>query len=251
MILVCDLGNTMIKFGVYDGDNLLNNFSLKTDKNKSSDEYGVLLYTLLKNCPIDGAIISSVVPSLTKSLSEAIKKVTDVNSLIVSKNIKTKMPIKIDNPNELGSDMLIGAVGASKLYKNSILVVDLGTASKIYVIDKNSNFIGGIISSGLMTSLKALVNSTSLLLEVPLVFPKKVIGKNTKDCIQSGLLNSVVFEILGFSKDFENELGYPLKKIITGGFCRLFKEKLIDFEVIENLNLFGLKEIYRMNQYEK
>ena len=253
MILTFDCGNTMIKIGLFDNDNFIKSYSINTDKKKSSDEYSIILKTLISssNYHIDGAIISCVVPSLNEVLKASILDVFGVNALVVGKSLKTKLPIKIDNPSELGADMLSGAVGAAAQYHHSILVADLGTATKLYVIDKNGNFVGGVITSGIQSSMRSLVSSTSLLMEVPLNLPNKIIGKNTVDSIQSGILNSQIFLINGFAESIEKELGYPLKKIITGGFCRVLAKKIENFEFIDNLVLKGLYHIYKVNMYEK
>lgn len=251
MILTFDCGNSMIKIGIFDGDNLIKSYVINTDRKKSSDEYAILLRDMISKYDFDGAIISSVVPSLTNVIKRAVKRIFDIDSLVVDKTLKTKIPIKIDNPSELGSDLLCGAIGALKFYNAPLIVVDLGTANKVSVVDKNGAFIGCVISCGVSKSLKTLVDSTSLLAEVPLSFPKKTIGKNTKDSIQSGLLNSVIYSIKGFSSDIESELGYELKKIITGGFSNLFAEKLENFVHIDNLVLYGLNEIYKINNYGK
>lgn len=252
MNLVIDLGNTMIKFGLFEQERLIKTFLVNTDRNKSEDEYLIIIRSLIGDeLKIEGAIISSVVPALTLNITNAIKKLYGIECLIVSKNLKTKMAIKIDNPNELGADMLVGAIGAHKKYGNSLLVCDVGTATKIYIIDKNGAFNGGIITTGLGASLKSLVSSTSLLLEVPLVAPKKYIGRNTKDCIQSGVVLGQVLMIQEFAKKFETELGYGLKKIITGGFCKVFSENLEDFIFDNDLTLEGLNEVFKLNSYEK
>lgn len=253
MVLTVDCGNTMIKFGLFEEDILKMTFSITTDRNKSSDEYGIILKTLASPdlFHVKGAIVSSVVPSLTDVLVMAIEKAYHITSLVVDKNLKTKMPIKIDNPSELGSDMLCGAIGATRMFSAPVVIADLGTATKLYVVDKNGCFAGCVITSGIRSTLKGLLNSTSLLLEVPIQFPKKVIGKNTKDSIQSGILNSQKYLIEDFAKNFEIELGYPLKRIITGGFSKVLHPKLEDFTLVSNLILHGLNEIYKVNSYEK
>lgn len=253
MILTLDCGNTMIKVGLFNEQTLEFSFAITTDKNKSSDEYAIVLKTLVTSTHlnVNGAIISSVVPQLTEVLSMAIEKVFKIKPLIVDKNLKTKMPIKIDNPNELGSDLLCGAIGALNMFKGPIVVADLGTATKLYAVDKNGAFVGCVITSGLKACLKSLVSSTSLLLEVPFVFPKNIIGKNTKDSIQSGILNSQKYTVREFANDIEKELGYPVKRIITGGFSKVLEQKLDDFVWVDNLVLYGLNNIYRVNVYEK
>ena len=247
MILALDCGNTMIKVGVYEGKTLKSHFKIRSDRNKSYEEYAIMFKNYISE-KIDGAIISSVVPILTDICVLIIKNLYDVEPLIVGKGIKTKMSIKIDNPSELGSDMLCGAIGAFSKYNEPLLVADLGTATKIYVVDKNKSFIGGIITAGMESSLKGLVGSTSLLHEVSFNLPSKIICKNTKDCIQSGIINSQIFAIKEFAKEMEKELGYSLKKVISGGFSEVIKEKLPEFDYIEHVVLDGLVEVYYANK---
>ena len=251
MILVIDCGNSMIKLGLFNCNELKETYSIKTDRNKSSDEYAIIIQSLIKVSSLEGSIISSVVPSLTLLLKEAIKKIFKLNSLIISKSLKTGIPIKIDNPSELGADMLSGAIGAYNKFKEPCLVCDLGTATKIYVVDKNGSFIGGIITSGLGISLKTLVDSTSLLIEVPLIAPSHVIGKNTKDSIQSGIVLGHTYMINEFANKIEKELGYKVKRIVTGGYSSSVINGLHDFIYEKNVVLEGLLEIYKRNSYEK
>ena len=252
MILCLDCGNTSIKFALVENDKIFKSYLIRTIRERSSDEYAYSLSTLIgKDVKVEAAIISSVVPLLTPILHRAIEIVFNVDALILGKKIKTKLPLKIDNPNELGADMLSGAVAAKIKYGEASLVVDLGTATKIYIVDKNGAFIGGAISSGIEISLKSLVSSTSQLLETPIIVPNTVIGRNTKDCIESGIVYGQVFMIREFAKEMENECGYKLKRILTGGFSKIIRNVLNDFIYDENLILDGLYQIYLMNEENK
>lgn len=248
MILCIDCGNTSIKFGVYD-KKLIKSFTIKTLKDKSFDEYAITFRAILRDkYEINGAIISSVVPLLTEQLVKAIRSEYNIDPLVVDKNIKTKMPIKIDNPRELGADMLIGAVEAKKEFGYPLIVADLGTATKLYVLDKNGAFIGGVITCGMEVELKALVSSTSQLLETQIVRPHKIIGKNTIESIQSGIIYGQAYMISEFARRIENELGYPLKRVLTGGFSKVIRDQIVCFEYRENLILDGLFEVYLINK---
>ena len=252
MILCLDCGNTSIKFALVENDKIFKSYLIRTIRERSSDEYAYSLSTLIgKDVKVEAAIISSVVPLLTPILHRAIEIVFNVDALILGKKIKTKLPLKIDNPNELGADMLSGAVAAKIKYGEASLVVDLGTATKIYIVDKNGAFIGGAISSGIEISLKSLVSSTSQLLETPIIVPNTVIGRNTKDCIESGIVYGQAFMIREFAKEMENECGYKLKRILTGGFSKIIRNVLNDFIYDENLILDGLYQIYLMNEENK
>ena len=252
MILCLDCGNTSIKFALVENDKIFKSYLIRTIRERSSDEYAYSLSSLIgKDVKVEAAIISSVVPLLTPILHRAIEIVFNVDALILGKKIKTKLPLKIDNPNELGADMLSGAVAAKIKYGEASLVADLGTATKIYIVDKNGAFIGGAISSGIEISLKSLVSSTSQLLETPIIVPNTVIGRNTKDCIESGIVYGQAFMIREFAKEMENECGYKLKRILTGGFSKIIRNVLNDFIYDENLILDGLYQIYLMNEEKK
>lgn len=252
MVLCVDCGNTMIKFALIENGQIIKSFQIRTLKDRSDDEYAYSFSSLIKSdVKVEGAIISSVVPLLTAVLFNAIKRSFNIVPMIVGKELKTKMPIKIDNPSELGSDMLIGALAARAKFGNSVLIADLGTATKIYVVNDKGAFIGGAITCGMEVSLKGLVSSTSQLLETPMVVPNKIIGKNTKDSIESGIVYGQAFMIKEFAKEMEQECGYKLTKVLTGGFSKIIKNILNDFNYDEDLCLEGLYEIYKMNEVKK
>lgn len=248
MILCVDIGNTSIKCGFYDDEKMVDFFAIDSSRERSSYQYSAILNTFIKDSfEIDGAIISSVVPSLTTTLKLALQSFVKGKILILNKNLKTKLPIKIDNPNELGSDLLAGAIGAKMKYEPPFVVADLGTATKLYVVSKEGFFIGVIIGAGMDVSLKALVDKTSLLLETPLEAPSKIIGKNTKDSIQSGIVYGQAYMISEFARRIENELGYNLTRVLTGGFSNIIKQEVVCFNHEPNLVLDGLYHIYKMN----
>ena len=247
MILCFDCGNTSIKIGLFENGELVKVFKLKTDRNKSSDEYALSISSLVK-CGVEGAIISSVVPLITPLLKKAIKRSFGIEALVLSKKLKTKMPIKIDNPNELGSDMLAGAIGAKDIVSYPFVVADLGTATKLYVVDKNGAFIGVVITAGMQISLKALVGNTAQLLETPMMAPNKILGTNTKDSIQSGIVFGQAYMVSEFARRIEKELGYELKRVLTGGFAEEIKDEITCFKYDENLVLKGLYKIFEFNR---
>jgi pantothenate kinase, type III len=248
MVLTLDCGNSLIKIGVFDDEKLISVYKINTTSSRSSDEYAKIFKDLIKDeGSFSGAIISSVVPLLTHDLSVAIKKAFNVKPLIVDKTLKTKLPLKIDNPNELGSDLLCGAIGAINKYKYPLVVADLGTATKMYIIDKNGNYIGGMISSGMRINLEALVNNTAQLLETPIEAPKHVICKNTKECIQSGIVYGQAFMISEFARRMEKELGYTLDRVLTGGFSEFINDQVVCYHYEPNLVLDGLYQVYKNN----
>lgn len=249
MILCIDAGNTLIKCGLYSSAGKIENkFSFDSKRECSSNEYEIILKNFVGSETIEGAIISSVVPRVINVLMDAIYDLYGIKALLITKALKTGIQIKIDYPNELGSDLLCGAVGAKYKFKDSILVADLGTATKLYVIDKDGSYIGGVITTGIEVSMKALNNSTSLLLEVPLRTPKKIVCKNTKECIQSGIMYGQAFMIKEFLRRIEQELGYKLTPVLTGGFSNELKNELNNFYYEPYLVLDGLYEIYKNNE---
>ena len=253
MILCVECGNTCIKVGVFDENNtLLDHFLIKSESNLTSYEYAFKLRNLLKKeYSFEGSIISSVIPHLTSVLKNAVKEIIGIEPLILNKSLKTKLPIKIDNPNELGTDFLCTALGSLyKGYKPPFIVADLGTATKISVIDKNGALIGCIITSGMATSLKALINNTAQLFEVEIAAPKKIIGKNSKDSIQSGIVFGQAYMVSEFARRIEQEIGYPITRILTGGYSSRIKDQIVCFNYEENLSLYGLNRIYKMNVEE-
>ena len=249
MILCLDCGNTAIKIGIFEGSELKKSLSLRTDRNKSSDEYALTFSSLIK-LKITGAIISSVVPLLTDTIFYAIKIAFGVEALILSKNLKTKLAIKTDNPIEVGSDLIAGAIGAKISTPIPFIVADLGTATKLYVVDKNGAFIGVIITSGMEVSLKALVQNTSQLLETPIKKPTNIIGKNTKDSIQSGIVYGQAYMVSEFARRIERELGYDLNRVLTGGYADRIKDEIVCYNYDPYLVLRGLNYIYHINSGE-
>lgn len=253
MILTVDLGNSNIVFGVFENDVLKKSMRIKTDKNRSSDEYHMSMISLFntKNIPIneiEGVIISSVVPSLTLVLSEAVFQITHSYPIIVGPGVKTGLPIRTDNANEVGADLICGSVGAKEKFGYPVIIVDFGTATKINVIDKNGAFCGCVIAPGLKVATEALVNMASQLPQVNYVAPKKIVGKNTPDSMNSGSVYGHAFMIDGFIENIEKELGYKFRIVATGGLSKLvipFCNKNI--EICDELVLFGLYQIYLKN----
>ena len=251
MFLTLDLGNTNLFIGVCDDEKVIKTFRTSTDINKSGDEYALVLDSLLKDYKenIEGVIISSVVPSLNHVLKQAVRHLYGVEPILVEAGIKTGLPIRIDNPNELGADLVCDGVGAIAKYGPKTIVVDLGTATKILVIDDKGAFVGGIIAAGLKISMEALAGKAAKLSEISLEYPKSVICKNTTDCMNAGIVTGTKFMIQSFVSEMEKELGYKTNKVITGGFAHIINDLegvTYDF----NLVLDGLRVIYLKNRHE-
>lgn len=254
MILCLECGNTCIKLAFFDEKgSIVEKFLLKTQEDLSSDEFMLKISLLTDKYKgmIEGAIISSVVPTLTSFLKESIDKLFKIDSKVLNQNLKTKLPIKIDNPKELGTDFICTAIGALSLYKAPLVIADLGTATKLSIIDKSGALVGCVISVGMNVSLKALSSSAAQLYDVTLVPPKKIIGKNTKESMQSGIVYGQAYMVSEFARRIENEIGYPLTRILTGGYSNIIKDQIVCFNYEENLSLLGLYLIYKMNEGER
>lgn len=253
MLLTVDVGNTNIKFGIFDGDDLKFKLRAATDKSKTPDEFAVELYTFFQIQGIDkslvtASIISSVVPQITPSLKEAIKTVLGVESLVTGPGVKNGLNIKIDRPETLGADIVAGCVGASAKYGYPIIVIFMGTATAITYVDQSGIYRGGAIAPGVGISLDALIAHGALLPSVDLKAPPCVIGKNTVDCMRSGIMYGTACMLDGMIDRFLEQAGEGCKIIATGGLAGLMTQNC-RHEIIydENLILTGLNETYKRN----
>ncbi len=255
MILTADIGNTNITLGIFQDDDIIFISRLSTDRRRTESQYAVELKNILRlenieTDKIDGSIISSVVPELTRTIKQAVKMVTDCDSLVVAAGIKNGLKIATDNPKELGSDLVAGAVGAIAQYPLPCLVMDLGTATKISVIDEGGIFLGCTIAPGVEISLNALSKGTSQLPAIELSAPANAIGTNTIECIRAGTVLGNACMLDGMADRLEKELGKPIKTLVaTGG---LAKEIVgcCKKEIIYNKDLVleGLLAIYKKNR---
>ena len=257
MLLAVDIGNTNITIGVYEGESLYFTARTSTDADRTGDQYAVELMGIfsLHYCDasmIDGSIVSSVAPAVTNAICSAIFTFVGINPIIVGPGIKTGLNIAINDPAELGADLLCASVAALHKYPLPNAVCDLGTASTIFVLDKDGRMIGGIIYPGIRTSLMALVNNAALLPQISYEKPKQVIGRNTIDCMRSGIILGAASLLDGMLDRIEEELGMPVTAIATGGFsadivCNCRRGFILD----ENLVLEGLRLLYEKNARSK
>lgn len=253
MILAIDVGNTNIVIGCCEGDSVLFTERLSTDRNATTLEYAILFKNVLElngvdTKKIEGGIISSVVPSVTRAIRQAMFKIVGRDIIVVGPGIKTGLSIKLENPKQLGSDLVVDAVAGIARYEAPLVIFDLGTATTASVIDKNKAYIGGMIIPGVGVSLNSLTSSTSQLPRISLEAPKKLIGGNTVECMTSGIIYSTAASLDGIVDRIEDELGQKVTAVATGGlastivpFCR--REIIID----DNLLLEGLIIIYNKN----
>ena len=252
MLLTADIGNTSITLGLFDDDALIEEYRLAADKDLSLEEYEVLLKSLFRNYNVDGCIISSVVEELTKKFKTSVDNVFKIDSMILSTDINTGIKIALDNPKEAGADRIANAVGAYVLYKHPVIVVELGTATTIDVVDSNGDFIGGIITLGVTSQLKALNKFTSKLPRIEVSLSNNAIGHNTNDAILSGVLRGTASMIDGLIEQCEKELGSKVIVVATGGYSGLISNYLkrpFDF-INPTLTLEGLRYLYQINKLD-
>lgn len=252
MILAVDIGNTNITLGGYKDDNLIFVARLATDSKKTADQYAIEIKDVLKlydtSKKLSGAIISSVVPNVQDSLNIALKKLYNIKPKLLGPGVKTGLNIKIDNPAQLGADLAAGAVGAIKKYGYPCIIVDMGTATTISVVNEKAEFLGGAIAAGVGTTLEALTSKTTLLPSISVEAPKKAIGSNTVECMQSGLVFGTAAMIDGLINRFKEDIKTEVKIIATGGrAAQIIKYCKNDIVVDDNLLLDGLFSIYKAN----
>lgn len=255
MILAIDIGNTNIVLGGLEGEKILFEARMATDLIKTSDQYCAELKSMLalfEVTPeaISGSIISSVVPPVLNSFKTAIRKLTGKACLVVGPGIRTGLNIRMKNPAEVGSDLIVAAVAAIAEYGAPLLLVDMGTATTITAVDETGTFVGGCICPGVKISMEALTGRTAQLPGISLDEPQKAIGKNTRDCMRSGIMFGAAAMLDGLLDRMEAELGTPVKVVATGGIAR-FVIPLCRRELIydRSLMLKGLGLLYRRNAH--
>ena len=253
MILAVDIGNTNIVLGGFEEREILFRERISTNRIATDLEYMTYFKTALemhgmKVSDIKGAIISSVVPSVTATAKQAIHKLAGVTAMTVGPGVKTGLSIMIDNPATLGADLAVDAAAAISQYKPPMIIIDMGTATTMSVVDKNKNYIGGVIMTGMAVSSEALTTRTSQLPRIAFEAPRKVIGTNTVDCMKSGLMYSTASSLDGMIDRIEEELSDKCTVIATGGLAHMIvplckRDIILD----EDLLLKGLMVIYNKN----
>ncbi len=254
MLLAIDIGNTSTVIGVFDSDKLVFSSRIATNRQKIADQYAIELLSIfnLNSMPIEsisGIIISSVVPELNNVYTGAIRKLTGKKPIFVCSGIKTGLEIQTYNPGQLGADMVSGAVGAIASYPLPCLVADLGTATKLYIINENKVFLGCIIAAGVEISISALSQRASLLTNIAIETPVSVVGKNSAECMQSGAVFGTAAMIDGLIDRLENELGCKMASVVaTGGYSdEVIPNCRRKFIQDEHLILNGLRIIFNKN----
>ena len=257
MIICLDVGNTNIKYALFEGDKFILSFRVATEHKKTSDEYGGQLISILKNngvSPKDivGGIISSVVPPLDYTLERMCFTYLKIKPLVVGAGLKTGMNLKVDNAREVGADRVVNNVAAVKKYWAPLIVIDFGTATTFNVIDEKNQFCGGVIAPGIKGSLDSLVNGTAKLPRVEIERPEKVIGTNTVTNMQSGIFYGFAGLVEYIVKKIKREMKVDgIKTIATGGFSEIIAKEISCIDHVDKLlTLEGLKYLYYLNSTE-
>lgn len=253
MVLTADIGNSNIVLGVFEGDVLKLTLRIKTDATRTRDEYAINLNSMLKInninvSDIDGAIISSVVPNLSVPFAGAVEMLIGKPPFIVGPGVKTGLDIRIDNPSQLGCDMVVDAVSAIHSYGAPAIVIDMGTATTFSAIGKNGEYLGAAITPGVRISMNALAQNAAQISQINIDRPKHAIGTNTTDSLKSGIVLGYASMLDGIIERFEKEIGAPCNVIATGGLSSLIiphcKRKIIHDK---DLLIKGLLLIYNKN----
>jgi type III pantothenate kinase len=253
MLLTIDIGNSHTVIGCFEGERIVHVLRMVSDRIKTMDEYaaeldGILRFNGIDAKLIDKAIISSVVPPITPTLRDAVTRLTDCRPLIVGAGIKTGLNIHIEDTTELGADAVCVSVAALEKYGAPCAIVDMGTATKILVLDETGTYIGGAIAPGVMISADALTSRASLLPSVSLEAPRRAISGVTTDAMKSGIVLGAAAMVDGMIRRFSDELGYELTVVATGGIAgRIVPHCREKITLDENLILEGLRLLYEKN----
>ena len=253
MLLTIDIGNTMTDFALFEGEEATHFHRIRTH-GVSTDEEVATAFSLfleaqhLDASKVNGAIISSVVPALTASYEKTCSLLFGIEALVLSPETETGIRIETDNPREVGADMIAAAVGAFDRFGASCIVADCGTANKVFLLDKDGAFAGCVIGAGLGLQLSSLSKDTALLPEISPQIPPQILGKNTPDCMGSGITYGNAFAVKALSDGIEREAGYPCKRILTGGYSAFIAELLPEFAHEPHLIHSGLRGIYLRNK---
>ncbi len=258
MILVIDVGNTNITFGVFKGEKLVTSFRMMSQTSRTSDEFGMEIIAILSANGIskedfEGVIIASVVPKLMHALVNSIVKYVGKNPYIVGPGIKTGIKIVTENPREIGPDLIVDAVAGYELYGGPVMVIDFGTATTYIVVNEKGEFCTGVVSPGIRISAKALWEDTAKLPEVEIKKPKTILAQETISSMQAGLVYGQIGQTKYIIEEMRKALGYTdMKVVATGGLGRMISDETKEIDVYDsNLTLTGLRLIYEKNRKNK
>lgn len=254
MLLCVDIGNTNITFGLYEGKELGPRWRIRTVHDKMPDEYGILILQLFRHRGVSpeqvtGVAISSVVPPLTSTFQAVSREYLGLEPLVVDAGVRTGVRIRYENPREVGADRVVDAAAVKALYGVPACVVDFGTATTFDAISAEGDYLGGAIAPGIGIAAEALFMRTAKLPRVDILRPPSVIGRNTVQSIQSGLLFGYVGLVEGMVARFKQELGPNTRVVATGGLAELIARETTVIDIVDPwLTLHGLRIIYELNR---
>ncbi len=253
MILALDVGNTNICIGCFQDGKILFTGRMSTDHSKTADEYAIGFNSIIRlyghhAADVEGSIISSVVPPLNRILKDAVKRLTGTVPLQIGPGLKTGLNILLDNPGQMGADLVVDAVAAIHQYPKPLIIIDMGTATTVSVVDKESRYQGGLILPGVKISQDTLTGRTSQLPRISLEAPAHVIGKNTIDCMKSGAIFGNAAMLDGLIDRIEEEIGEKATVVATGGLAEcIIPNCRREVHYDPDLLLKGLMIIYEKN----
>lgn len=254
MLFVLDIGNTNVVAGVFEGERLVHEWRLGTDRRRTADEWGMLfrqLFSLsgLRMEAVGGAIVSSVVPPVMAEIERFFERYFHLMPLIVGPGIRTGLKIQLDNPREVGADRITNAVAAVDIYGPPLIIVDFGTATTFCFVDEEGTYRGGVIAPGVLISMEALYANAAKLPKVELVRPPDVVGKNTVEAMQSGLFYGYLGLVEGLIERLKRRFRRPPTVVATGGLGEAFASATKAIDLYDpHLTLKGLRRIYELNR---
>ena len=254
MLLAIDVGNTNTSYGVFEGEHLLEHVRSESARGRTADEYAVLVRQMLalrgiEPSRVSGAIIASVVPQLTDTMTELVRRGFGCEPVVVGPGVRTGVPILYEDPREVGADRIVNAVAAYEWAKGGVIVVDFGTATTFDCVTPKGEYLGGVITPGVLISAEALFSRAARLHRVELTLPPRVVGRNPMQSMQSGIVYGYAGLVDGLVARLKRELAYPCRVVATGGLAKLIAPQTEGIEFVDDdLTLTGLRLIHGRNE---
>jgi type III pantothenate kinase len=249
MLLAVDVGNTQTVFGLFDGTELVEHWRIATERTQSGDELGAMFRAFLDLDRVDGICVSTTVPQLARSYADFVARYTSAELLEVGPGVKTGMPMRYDDPREVGPDRIANAVAATACYGAPCIVVDFGTSTNFDVVSPAGEYVGGVLAPGVEISMDALFQRAARLFKVDFVEPPTVIAKNTAASLQSGLVYGFAGQVDGIVERIREELGVEAQTVATGGLAELIAPHARTLERVDPfLTLEGLRLVWERNR---